>query len=82
MGRPPNVTKKEAVALIAKYMEHFRTNKFPEYSSVVWRRMSKDTGGRWQPRSVYNHVRENKRGDLTEARRNFRHNDIYTRKKY
>jgi len=32
--------------------------------------MSQDTGGRWKPRSVYNHVRENKRGDLVEARRN------------
>lgn len=68
MGRPPNVTKKEAAALIGKYMEHFRTNKFPEYSSVVWQNMSQDTGGRWKPRAVYNHVRENKRGDLVEAR--------------
>lgn len=70
MGRPPNVTKKEAVALIEKYIEHFRTNKFPEYSSAVWKSMSRDTDGRWKPRSMYNHVRENKRGDLLEARQN------------
>lgn len=70
MGRPPNITKKEAVALIEKYMEHFRTNNFPKYSSAVWKSMSQDTGGKWKPRSVYNHVRENKRGNLVEARQN------------
>lgn len=32
--------------------------------------MSQDTGGRWKPRSVYNHIRYNKRDDLVEARRN------------
>lgn len=32
--------------------------------------MSQDVGSKWKPHSIYNHVRENKRGDLVRARQN------------
>ncbi|CAH2092084.1 unnamed protein product [Euphydryas editha] len=70
MGRPPTVSKEEAIQLIQKYMEFFTRNEFPSNSAQVWKDMSRDLNGRWKPHSVYTHVRENKNGNLDEARRN------------
>lgn len=70
MGRPPTVSKEEAIQLIQKYMEFSKTNEFPSNSAQVWKDMSRDLNGRWKPHSVYTHVRENKNGNLDEARQN------------
>lgn len=37
MGRPPIVSKEEAIQLIQKYMEFFTTNEFPSNSAQVWK---------------------------------------------
>ncbi|XP_043287434.1 uncharacterized protein [Venturia canescens] len=68
MGRPARVSTEEAIRVVEKYIEHFKTNEMPPSGSPVWRQMSKDLDKRWLPHSVYTSVRENKKGILSSAR--------------
>lgn len=70
MGRKPTVTQKEVIKLIEKHIDRLATNDFPSYGDTLWKTMSQELNGRWLPSSVYTHVRYDKRGDLTQARRN------------
>lgn len=64
MGRKPKVSQKEVIELIEKHIHRLATNDFPPYGDTLWKTMSQDLDGRWLPRSVYTHVRYDKRGDL------------------
>lgn len=70
MGRKSTATQKEIIKLIEKHIDRFATNDFLSYGDTLWKTMSQELDGKWLPSSVYTHVRYDKRGDLTQARRN------------
>lgn len=70
MGRKPNVPQEDIIKVLEKYIDRFSTNEFPPYGDSLWKEMSQDLGGHLIPRSIYTHVRYDKRGDLSQARRN------------
>uniref|UniRef100_A0A0C9RJP6 NOF_10 protein n=1 Tax=Fopius arisanus TaxID=64838 RepID=A0A0C9RJP6_9HYME len=70
MPRVSLVPRDEAIAVLEKYIDHFKTNDFPSYSDPVWKEISKDLGLRWSHHNCYTSVRENRRKILTAAREN------------
>lgn len=70
MPRKALVSKEDAVRTIEKFIEHFRTDELPKFTSQVWVDMSKDLNDKWSSHGVYIAVRENRRGILSEARKN------------
>uniref|UniRef100_A0A0C9PYU4 NOF_1 protein n=2 Tax=Fopius arisanus TaxID=64838 RepID=A0A0C9PYU4_9HYME len=70
MPRAPAVTHDEAVALVEKFIDHFKTSNGPPFSSPIWKEMSKAVGGRWQATNIYNTLRQNRNNIVTEARAN------------
>uniref|UniRef100_A0A6V7ITH4 Uncharacterized protein n=1 Tax=Bracon brevicornis TaxID=1563983 RepID=A0A6V7ITH4_9HYME len=70
MPRAALVPRDEAIAVVEKYIEHFKTNDFPPYSAPVYKQMSKDLGKRWSHHNVYTSIREDRRKILTTARAN------------
>lgn len=69
-GRKPRVTRETAIAIIEKYTSHFTTNNFPPRGAAVWKLISANLDGQRTIGTAYNHNRENKRGDLAQARLN------------
>lgn len=70
MPRAAFVTVEEAVNLLTKYQEHFRTDKFPSFSSKIWVDMSNDCHNKWSSTNLYINVTQNRRGILTTMRKN------------
>ncbi|XP_057325867.1 uncharacterized protein LOC130667946 [Microplitis mediator] len=58
-----------AIDMVFKYIDNFTEESFPAWSSEIWKKMSKDSGGVWTSQSFYINVREDRRGILTEARK-------------
>lgn len=67
MPRASAVPLDEAVVLVEKFIEHFRTPQYPEWSSKVWTDMSLATSGRWTRDSVITNVCENRRFIVSTA---------------
>lgn len=70
MPRKALVPREDAVAVVEKYIDYFRTNDFPPYSSPVWKLMAKDLELRWSHHNCYTSTREDRRKILSTARAN------------
>lgn len=70
MPRKSRVPKEEAIRILEKYIEHFKTSALPKYISNVWVEISKELNLKWSAHDVYIAVRENRRSILSTARLN------------
>lgn len=69
-GRKPLGSKENAVSIVEQFMEHFKTNDLPVYTSKIWVHMSNASKGAWTPHSFYINVRDDRRDILKIARAN------------
>lgn len=60
-----------AVKVLKKYIAHFANDEFPQWKSEIWKKIANDPEleGKWSIGSVRTNVREDRRGILSEARR-------------
>lgn len=70
MPREARVSKEEAIRVLEKYIEHFKTSMLPKYTSSVWVEISKELNLKWSAHHVYTAVREDRRSILSTARLN------------
>ncbi|XP_011312886.1 uncharacterized protein, partial [Fopius arisanus] len=58
----------DAVAILKKYIVHFKErDKFPIYSSIIWKEISRDLANKWTPHNVYVNVKNNRKKILSIA---------------
>lgn len=70
MPRKSRVPKEEAIRVLEKYIEHFKTSTLPKYTSSIWIEISKELNLMWSAHDVYTAVREDRRSSLSTARLN------------
>ncbi|XP_071580612.1 uncharacterized protein [Temnothorax nylanderi] len=70
MPKEPRVPKEEAIRVLEKYIDHFKTLTLPKYTSEVWVNISKELNLKWSAHDVYIAVREDRRFILSTARLN------------
>lgn len=70
MPRKSRVSKEEAIKVLEKYIEHFKTSALPKYTSSIWVEISKELNLKWSAHDVYIAVREDRRSILSTARLN------------
>lgn len=70
MPRKLRVPKEEAIRILEKYIEHFKTSALLKYISNVWVEISKELNLKWSAHDVYIAVREDRRSILSTARLN------------
>ena len=68
MPRRAMVPLRDAIDVVKEFMDHFTTDKLPEYTFKIWEDMSVLLKKRWNAHSIYTNVRENGRFILTIAR--------------
>lgn len=68
MPRKAKVSEEEAIAVIRRFIDYFKTNDLPKVTSQIWIQISKCLEGKWSARDVYHEIRENRRNILSEAR--------------
>ena len=68
MAPPSTIKVRERIELVKAFMRHFTTMQFPEYTSEVWKDMSRHVDGKWKPHVVYTNVREDRQRIRSIAR--------------